>query len=448
MQIAMTKPLFAWDCIEDSPSLSTVREFLRSLPDEKLTESLENWRGNGRNDYPVKALWGTMLLTILLRHQTTESCLGELQRNEPLRRLIGIESGNGVPKQWNISRFLEVLGREPHLRLLAEVFDEMVTRLGKEVPDLGRSCAGDATGLNARVSKRKKDKKSKLPEPSGGKKEYKDENGKVVKVLEWFGYKLHLLVDDKHEVALAYKVSSTKRGDNEEIPALVEEAQRNLPKGRIETMSYDKAADDEDVHKALDVAEIRPVIQNRTMWKDELERMLPGHDGRSNIVYDESGTVYCYDKVSALPVRRKMAYIGYEKSRGTLKYRCPAEHNGWKCPSDGKCNGDNRYGKTVRVKCEIDLRRFPPIPRATKEFERVYKGRTATERVNAGFKIFWGADDGNIVGAERFHAFVGAVMVVHIGLATLLASTPRREGTLGKMRLGPIAKALREKMSS
>ena len=59
--------------------------------------------------------------------------------------------------------------------------------------------------------------------------------------------------------------------------------------------------------------------------------------------------------------------------------------------------------------------------------------------------MFWGADDGNITGAARFHALLGVVMVVHIGLATLLAATPRREGTLGKMRLSPIAKVLREK---
>jgi len=67
------------------------------------------------------------------------------------------------------------------------------------------------------------------------------------------------------------------------------------------------------------------------------------------------------------------------------------------------------------------------------------------ERANARLKVFWGADDGNITGACRFHAYVGAVMVVHAGLALLLASTPRREGTLGRMRLSPIAKALRAK---
>ena len=75
----------------------------------------------------------------------------------------------------------------------------------------------------------------------------------------------------------------------------------------------------------------------------------------------------------------------------------------------------------------------------------MYKGRTAVERVNARLKIFWGADDGNLVGAERFYAMVGMVMLVHAAFATLLASAPRRDGTLGKVGLGPIQKALREK---
>jgi hypothetical protein len=142
-----------------------------------------------------------------------------------------------------------------------------------------------------------------------------------------------------------------------------------------------------------------------------------------------------------------MAYLGHEPKRGTLKYRCPAVHEGWNCPSESICNAGRAYGKTLRVKREIDLCRFPPIPRATKQFERLYKGRTAVERVNGRTKIFWGADDGNITGAARFHAFLGVVMVVHAGLATLLAAMPRREGTLGRMRLSPIAKALRQRLN-
>src|SRR5260370_1265526 len=86
--------------------------------------------------------------------------------------------------------------------------------------------------------------------------------------------------------------------------------------------------------------------------------------------------------------------------------------------------------------------------RATKQFERLYDGRTAVERVNGRLKIFWGIDDGQVYGARRFHGHVGAVMVVHLAFATLLAQTERREGTYGTMKLSPIAKALRELMQT
>ncbi len=445
MQIHMTKALFAWDCLEDSPALKTLRQLLAAVPDGKLLEALRVARGRGRDDYPVEVLWGTVLLTVMLRHSTFEACLAELERNKDLRDLIGIESEGGVPKKWNVSRFLDVLGSQPHLALLRETFDAMEYRLGAVVEDLGRHTAGDATALHARLkaeSKRVEEQDEGLPQPSGGRKEYTDDEGNVTKVYEWFGYKLHLLVDVAHEVILAYQVTAPSDGDGETLPALVEQAQGNLPSERIETLAYDKAADSNGVHRCLDRAGIQPLIENRSLWKDELERPIPGHKPDSNLVHDEAGTVYCYDMESAPPVRHRMAYIGHEPKRGTLKYRCPARHEGGTCPAEGVCNKGRHYGLTVRVKREIDLRRFPPIPRATKKFERLYKGRTAVERVNARVKLFWGADDGNITGARRFHAHVGVVMVVHLAFATVLAAAPRHTGTLGKTRLGPVQKAL------
>ena len=449
MRIAITKPLFAWDCLQDSPSLATVKEFLASVPDGRLLEMLRQYRGRGRDDYPVHVLWGVLLLRIALRHVSVEATLGELSRNEALRRLIGIEEEQHVPKSWNVSRFLDVLGQEPHLGELRRLFDTMIQRLGLAVPDLGRDTAGDSTALHARGKKAAKAVEAEvvagLPQPSGGKKEYTDDANKVVKIFAWFGYKLHLLVDAKHEVVLAYQVTTAHAADSKSLPALVKEGQANLPEGRIQTLAYDKAADDNESHRVLHEAKIRPVIQNRHLWKDQTEQMLPGHDGNSNIVYDEAGTVYCYDRTSLPIVRHQMAYIGYEPQRQTIKYRCPARHEGWSCPHDAVCNAGKSYGKTVRVDRRIDLRRFPPIPRATKKFERLYDGRTSVERVNSRLKIFWGVDDGNIRGARRFHAMVGTVMIVHAAFATLLAAAPRRDGTLGKLRLGPIQKALAQK---
>jgi hypothetical protein len=431
--------------------LSTLRTLLQSIPDGALLESLRCARGRGRDDYPVHVLWGVVLLTIALRHVSTEACLAELRRNEGLRRLIGIESEEGVPKKWNMSRFQDVLGREPHRGLVGRIFATMIERLGACVADLGRDVAGDATGLAAR---RKTDAGAAgevaegLPQASGGRKEYRDDEGVVTKVVEWFGYKLHLIVDVRHEVVLAYQITDTKAGDGETLPALLRAAQAHLPEGRIQTLAYDKAADTQDVHEALWAAGIKPVIQTRALWKEEPERPLPGRHGHTHLVHDEAGTVYCYDTKSEPPVRHRMAYLGHEPSRRTLKYRCPAQHEGWDCPRSRACNAGKRYGLTIRVKQEIDPRRFPALPRATKKFERLYRGRTAVERVNARLKIFWGADDGNVTGSRRFAAQVGAVMVVHAAFATVLASHPRREGTLGKLKLGPIAEALREARKS
>jgi hypothetical protein len=450
MQLYTTDPLFAWAKLEDHPELSTLRLLLEVLPDQKLLEGLEEARGKGRDDFPLRVLWGTVVFTIALRHPSFASCIAELNRNPALYRLLGISGVNGIPKDYNLSRFIEVLGQEPHLAELRKVFDVLVQRLGVAVPDLGKHVAGDSAALNGRAKKDPdavaEEVEQGLPQPCGGKKEYKDEAGTVVKVVEWNGYKHHLLVDVRHEVPLAYSITDPKVGDNEQIKPLLEQATANLPAGRIETLAYDKAADDEKVHELLHQQQIKPLIQNRALWKDDKERPLPGAKGRYplNVVHDEAGTLYCYDMASDPPVRHEMAYVGYEKDRETLKYRCPARHEGWNCPSDERCNQGKKYGMIIRVDREVDLRRFPPIPRATQQFERRYKGRTAVERVNGRTKVFWGANDGNLRGSRRFHAQLGVIMVVCVALATLLARTARREGSMGDTRLSPIAQALRE----
>ena len=156
MLIHAAKPLFAWEELDDSPTLGDIREILAALPDGKLLESLRMARGKGRNDYPVSVLWGVEVLRVVLRHIYMEDCLAELRRNAGLRRLIGIDHESCVPAKWNMSRFEETLGLEPHRTYLKEVFHVLIQRLGKAVPDLGNNVAGDATALNARRKRNEK----------------------------------------------------------------------------------------------------------------------------------------------------------------------------------------------------------------------------------------------------------------------------------------------------
>ncbi|WP_171471694.1 hypothetical protein [Frigoriglobus tundricola] len=64
--------------------------------------------------------------------------------------------------------------------------------------------------------------------------------------------------------------------------------------------------------------------------------------------------------------------------------------------------------------------------------------------MNDRLKVGWGLDDGNAVGARRFGAHVGAVLIVHLAFATVLARAQRYEGSFGTMTLPPSATKLCE----
>jgi hypothetical protein len=377
MQLDVSDPLFAWARLDDHPQLSTLKLLLESLPDQDLLDGLRQARGRGRDDFPLAVLGGVFVFTIALRHPSFVSGIDELKRNPTLYRLLGIASVEGIPNDYNLSRFADVLGRAPHLSRLRLVFDTQVQRLGRVVPDLGQHTAGDSAALNGRAKKDPdavgREVTQGLPQPWGGRKEVKDDEGQVTKVVVWNGCKQHLLVDVKHEVPLA----------------------------------CDKAADDGKVHEYLHTQHIKPHRHNRAMWQGDKEVSLAATAQRRyplNVVHDEAGTICCYDTASDPPVRHRMACMGYEKDRETLKYRCPARHEDCTCPSAERCHEAREFGMIIRVDPKIDLRRFAPIPRATKTFEKHYKGRTAVERVIGRTKVFWGADDGNRSGSRRFCA--------------------------------------------
>ena len=54
MQLANCQPLFAWDALEDSPSLGTIKRLLAAIPDAPLLDSLRQARGHGRDDHRLE----------------------------------------------------------------------------------------------------------------------------------------------------------------------------------------------------------------------------------------------------------------------------------------------------------------------------------------------------------------------------------------------------------
>ena len=103
-------------------------------------------------------------------------------------------------------------------------------------------------------------------------------------------------------------------------------------------------------------------------------------DAKDNIVYDSNGCLYCYDVLTG--EKREMSYNGFEKGRKCLKYLCPSKDYGLECPGMKECGGIG-YGRIVRVPLETDRRLWTPIARSSYKWERIYKSRTAVERVNS-----------------------------------------------------------------
>src|SRR5262249_36620998 len=131
--------------------LSTIRDALTAVPDQPLLDGLHAARGRGRDDYPVTRLWRGAPPAAPLPHPRLEGRPPDLPPTPPPSRLIGLPAFEQTPHCWTLSRSLDVLGPEPHLTALRQVFDYLARPLGEAVPDLGRHTVGDATALGARA---------------------------------------------------------------------------------------------------------------------------------------------------------------------------------------------------------------------------------------------------------------------------------------------------------
>ena len=85
------KSLFSWQDIEKVGDLKRLKPVLDNLPDEQLMKTLEKHRGAGRNEYPVRAVWNSIIAGIVLGHETIESLRRELQRNPAVCEICGFD---------------------------------------------------------------------------------------------------------------------------------------------------------------------------------------------------------------------------------------------------------------------------------------------------------------------------------------------------------------------
>ena len=65
--------LFGWEDVEELGDLERLVLIIETLPDEKLVRAMELERFRGRDDYPVRAVWNSILAGIVYQHPTIAS---------------------------------------------------------------------------------------------------------------------------------------------------------------------------------------------------------------------------------------------------------------------------------------------------------------------------------------------------------------------------------------
>lgn len=418
MAIIPQVSMFVWSEIDELGDLERLRLVIEHIPDEELMHKLEYERKNGRDDYPVRAIWNTVLAGVVFQHTSIESLRRELSRNGQLRFMCGLygSGDKAVPTEWVYTRFFKKLFA--HEGEINKIFETLAEELRNLLPEFGKDLSIDSKGINSLACGMNKAEKSdgrRDKDADWGKKEYRGirEDGSAwEKIVKWFGYKLHLIVDSNYELPVAYSVTRASVPDINEAHRMIDKLAEDRPEilNGCETMEADRGYDDGKlIVKLYDQYRIKPVIDIRNCWKDgEQTKQLPGFD---DVVYNYKGNVYCYcEKTLEM---REMCVGGFEKDRRTLKKLCPAKQYRICCQSMETC----KVKQGIRISLDTDRRIFTPIDRASYKWEKDYDKRTSVERVNSRLDVSFGFEKHYIRGKKKMEVRCGIALCVMLAMA-------------------------------
>ena len=431
--------LFSWEQLDTSSDLKRLKLMLDSIPDEALMQKLEKERKGRRDDYPIRAVWNSLLAGIVFQHPSIEALRRELLRNAELRQACGFSPLKGdwaVPPNYVYSRFLAKLFK--HQESVDEMFDALVERLRELLPGFGQHLAIDSKAIPTWAKGKKDPETSSDPDADWGRKTYRGvrEDGSVwERFKNWFGYKLHLIVDADYELPVAYEITRASQSDQTYLIPMVEKLEKNHKRllEEAETISGDKGYDSESNLKVLwDEYELKPVIDICHKWKEEPNSPRPLDPDRvDTIFYDQDGHLLCRNRDTEDESNNYalMTYQGFEKDRKSLKYRCPMRAMGITCTQQEFCNGGSHteYGRIVRVPLEKDRRLYTPLARGTYAWQREYKKRTAVERVNSRLDVSFGFERHFIRRKKKMKARMSLALVVMLAMAVGWIESGQRE---------------------
>jgi hypothetical protein len=348
-------------------------------------------------------MWAALIAGLLYQRHSLVEVVRMLERDKDTRLVCGF-SLDKLPGEDAFSRFLKKLVK--HADLLDECFDNLVNTLRALLPGFGAKLAVDSTDIEAYSNGHREHPSDRdacwgAKKSGGNKAADKAETGKGKQpdVYYWFGYKLHLVIDALYELPIAFVLTPANEADTRPMKPLLKKAGADKEKTRPEAVISDKGYDSQDNNKFIyKECKSAPIIPIR-VWKD---MQLPD-------ICNAKGTPLCS---CALP----MVYWGRDGKY--LKYRCPHVLGKGECKSRFRCTS-SPYGYVLKLPIAADIRRHPPLPRESRKWQRLYKMRTAVERVNSRVKDLLGLGKITIRGIAKVtvRAVLSLLVMLAVGVS-------------------------------
>lgn len=402
MKIITQISVFDYSEIEILGDLERCKLLIDNVPDEKIVKKLKEIRGKGRNEYPIEAVWNSILIMPLLECSSVEQLRRELLRNRDLRKICGFDDYNYYfgknklvppPKTYsNMFKNLKII--EPMLKEcfyeLREFMYNNLNQFGKEVGEDGKIFLSKAKGINKNGDSN--DNRCDMDADYTIKENYyidpKTKESKVKKKT-YFGYRYHLLADVNYELPIEYTVTKASIGEREQFKKHINMLGCDKVE-KIETASADKGYDSEDMIVFLQNKGIKPVIDIRNHWKNESTKQ-----------YKDTDLIYTYDgKVSIVEENGEvipLKYLGYDKVKNTLRYQ--------------------HKNKVYSIDINYDKRIFTEVARDSKKWQKIYNKRTALERINGRMDRDFNLENHKVRGLKKATVLIDLMMIGMMAMA-------------------------------
>jgi len=319
---------------------------------------------------------GVALAKSLYSIPTWTRTVALVREHDALREAIGGE----CPSVYAAYRFAAKL--RVYSDLLDSCIARVLERLRAERPEFGRDLAIDASDLPAYANGQRY-----LSKNGPERKRYSDPDASwghrsAVSTRKggggFYGFKVHAAVCARTDLPVAWQVETARAHESSFATALLDAAKdRGFA---AETTALDMGYDTEAIHAACEARGSRPIIPLK---------QTPGvKRGDHRPPECEHGT---------------WTFAGSDPARGAPKWRCPT----------GDCSPASRWIKADRL--------HPLVPRESKRWKSLYRGRGSVEREFGRLKNEWALLPLRVRGIERVR--LHADLTILAKLASALAKT-------------------------